>query len=150
MPLAASNSMPLSARRVRHARRCEGARDGVNHDVETFDCRETQMGGRDRTFIEQSRALIAASRKRIDQARRRVLFVIRGGSTALAELVSPATPAAIPRVFAGPASGNTRCSACGMTIPKGAPEYEVVLSSKTMVLHRVCFVAWENRRHPTR
>jgi hypothetical protein len=111
------------------------------------------MSVRHRTLIEQSRVLIAASLKRIAQTRRRLLFAIQGGSTALAEppaaAPSASTPAGeVPRIFAGLGSGNTRCSACGVNIPEGAPEYEIVSLMQTMFLDRTCFVAWHNGRHP--
>jgi len=118
------------------------------------------MGARHRTLIEQSRALIAASRKRIDQTRRRIIFAMQGGSAvvepppARRPVVEPASASPrsgeILRIFAGPASGDTPCSACGVVIPKGAPEYELVSSAQTILLDRACFVARENQRHPAR
>jgi hypothetical protein len=101
-------------------------------------------------LIQQSRGLIDASRRLVGQARRRVLRVIRGGSTALAEPAArrPArrtTPQNDPpRIWAGPADGRTRCSVCGKDIPGGSPEYEVVAGGETLLLDRACFVAWHN------
>lgn len=101
------------------------------------------MGDDHRTFIKQSRAFIDVSRTLIGQTRRRFLRVMRRRSATLA----PRLPsAAVPRVFAGPSSGKMRCTACGMTIPMGQPEYELVSDAQTLLLDRACFVAWENDR----
>ena len=108
------------------------------------------MGARSRALIEESRALIAKARTRIAQAQRRILFIIRGGSTAVAEpdapapTISPTMPAPtmsppMPRVYAGISRGGKRCSRCHAEIESGAPEYEVVLD-KVVLLDRKCFV----------
>ena len=101
------------------------------------------MSSRSRALIEQSRALIQTSRRTVAQARRRVLRIIRGGSTVLADPGTTHQQLEAPRVFAGPSAGQTRCALCGKNVPRGAPEYELVWSTVTVVLDRACFAMWQ-------
>ena len=110
------------------------------------------MGHRSRALIEQSLALIAKGHTLICQTQRRILLIVGGGSTALAERHAPASTATnrrsltepvIPRIYGGRSRGDTTCSRCGRTIAPAAVEYEVDLQTETLLLDRECFVREE-------
>jgi hypothetical protein len=50
------------------------------------------------------------------------------------------------RVLAGRSSGRQHCTGCGVAIPEGAVEYEIVGAAQTQLLDRACFVRWEQAR----
>jgi hypothetical protein len=115
------------------------------------------MGDHSRRFIKQSRSLIRASRLLIEKARRRILPKLRGGSTSLSEpevraehlhsgAIAAAPPADAPRIYAGISKGTTRCAACGVLIPNRRPEYEVVLTGRSLVFDRAGFAAWQTKQ----
>jgi hypothetical protein len=85
---------------------------------------------------------IETSRRTLAQARRRALWIIRSAFRMLADLRPTPRRLEIPRVFAGPSDGRTRCALCGKNVPKGAPEYELEWSV-TVVIDRACFAMWQ-------
>jgi len=113
------------------------------------------VGARTADTVGRSLARIETSRRDIAATRKRRWRTVRGGSTSDRQ-VEPLRERVrcfvhrheLPRVQAGYNSAPKCCDACGRSIMRGSPEYDIAFPTLTFVLDSDCFGIWQEEMAP--
>jgi len=105
--------------------------------------------------VRRSVERIEASRRDITATRKRRWHTVRGASTSdrevnhlRAQVQRFVNRHELPRVQASYNTAPKLCDACGRSIARGSPEYDIAFVTLTFVFDAECFGVWEEEMGP--